>query len=546
MASSPNTFWNSRMGRRLAENLTAYAFLLPAALVIALFGLFPVAFAFFVSLHQWRRFPGDYLGFANYTRALGDFAYILFFWLAVAAIGYGLVLLWRWARARDMGHYASFVPAVVNTASLYLVLDWFFTLLPIILNIPQRIRGQERVSGIFVAQFFESLSFPEVVSAGHAMLGALLLGALLTALFIRFKRKSDPVLRATVALSAIGGGVLLLEAVIRAVEAAVLAARETGVELPIWSQIVIISAGAGLVYVAYLLWRRATHTHNDRKMALELLAAVCLLIGGYVCIAELPRALASADKSLLQGFNVTLMFSLGTVPMQLVIGMILAYLLFQDIRWRSLFRIIYFLPYITPFAATSVVFTILFANRPESLINQIVGVFGIPPQKWLLEPTGINKLIFGAGVPDALAGPGLALVVILIYSIWTYFGYNTVVFLAGLGNISPDLYEAARIDGANRWREFRHITFPLLSPTTFFLTLVAVIGTFKAFTQIWIMRQPSAYNAVDTASVYIFETARAQVPNYGYGSAMAFVLFGVILLLTLFQNRVLGERVVYD
>lgn len=548
MASKPTTsFWNSRIGRKLAENLTAYAFLSPAALVIAIFGLFPVAFAFFVSLHQWRRFPGDYLGFANYTRALGNFAYILFFWLALGAIAYGLILLWRWARAgRGARQWLSILPSAINTLAIYLLLDWFFKLLPVILDIPQRIRGQERVQGLFVTQFFESLRFPHVLSAANLMVGGLLLAALLTGLFMWATRKSEPILQATTALSAIGGGGLLLHSVWDAIALAIAQSREAGVELPIWSQIIIISAGFALLYVAYRLWRRATHTHNDRAMVFGFLAAVSLLVGAYICIAELPRVLAEADKSLLQGFNVTVMFSLGTVPVQLVIGMLLAYLLFQDIRWRSFFRIVYFLPYITPFAATSVVFTILFANRPESLVNQIVGLFGIPSQKWLLEPTGIGKLIFGPNTPDALAGPGLALVVILIYSIWTYFGYNTVVFLAGLGNISPDLYEAARIDGANRWREFRHITFPLLSPTTFFLTLVAVIGTFKAFTQIWIMRQPSAYSAVDTASVYIFETARAQVPNYGYGAAMAFVLFGIILLLTIFQNRVLGERVIYD
>src|SRR5690606_36354078 len=97
----------------------------------------------------------------------------------------------------------------------------------------------------------------------------------------------------------------------------------------------------------------------------------------------------------------------------------------------------------------------------------------------------------------------------------------------------PDLYEAARIDGASRWHEFRFITFPLLSPTTFFLSLIAVIGTFQAFTQIWIMRSPAAGGSVDTVGVYIFRKVTQANPQLGYGSAMAFVLFGVILVLTL-------------
>jgi multiple sugar transport system permease protein len=133
----------------------------------------------------------------------------------------------------------------------------------------------------------------------------------------------------------------------------------------------------------------------------------------------------------------------------------------------------------------------------------------------------------------------------MIYTTWTYIGYDAVIFLAGLGNISPELYEAARIDGASGWSIFRHLTLPLLSPTTFFLSLIAVIGTFQAFTQIWIMRTPASQRSVDTLGVHIFETVRNTDPNMGYGSAMAFVLFGVILLLTVFQNRIMGSRVFY-
>jgi len=133
----------------------------------------------------------------------------------------------------------------------------------------------------------------------------------------------------------------------------------------------------------------------------------------------------------------------------------------------------------------------------------------------------------------------------MIYTVWTYIGYDTVVFLAGLGNIPGELYEAARIDGADSWALFRHVTLPLLSPTTFFLSLIAIIGTFQAFTQIWIMRSPASANSVDTIGVYIFETARANDPSMGYASALSFVLFGAILIFTLVQNRIQGRRVFY-
>jgi multiple sugar transport system permease protein len=231
--------------------------------------------------------------------------------------------------------------------------------------------------------------------------------------------------------------------------------------------------------------------------------------------------------------------------LQLAIGMGLAVLLFQNIAAKSFFRVVYFLPYITPFVATSAVFALLFSHNPNSPANQLMTNLGLPNQNWLLEPKGIFQLMFGPNVPPALVGPGLALVVIIIYNIWVYAGYSTVIFLAGLGNIPRELYEAARIDGASGWHQFRYVTLPLLSPTTFFLILIATIGTFQAFTQIFLMRRPGAYAAVDTVNIYIYEEIRATNPDYAYGAAMAFVLFGVILILTLIQNRVLGRKVFY-
>ncbi|HEX2621047.1 MAG TPA: sugar ABC transporter permease, partial [Phototrophicaceae bacterium] len=166
-------------------------------------------------------------------------------------------------------------------------------------------------------------------------------------------------------------------------------------------------------------------------------------------------------------------------------------------------------------------------------------------QGWLLEPKGIFTLLFGSSVPQWLAGPGLALIVIMIYTTWVYAGYSTVIFLAGLGNIPKELYEAAKIDGASGWQSFRFITLPLLSPTTFFLILIATIGTFQAFTQIFLLRRPGALQAVDTINIYIYQKVSGTTPDYGYGSAMAFVLFAVILILTFFQRRIADRRVFY-
>jgi len=147
-------------------------------------------------------------------------------------------------------------------------------------------------------------------------------------------------------------------------------------------------------------------------------------------------------------------------------------------------------------------------------------------------------------LPDWAVGPSLAMVVIIIYNIWSYVGYDTVIFLAGLGNIPGELYEAASIDGAGRIAQFRHITLPLLSPTTYFLTLLAIIGTFKAFNHIWVLRTGAALGTTDTATVIIFNEFNRNT-RYGYAAALSIVLLGVIAILTIANNKVAEKRVFY-
>jgi multiple sugar transport system permease protein len=544
-----------RRGRRkriLLENLTAYTFLLPAGILIFLFGIFPVLFALFVSLHRWRRFPDEFIGLGNYEEALGGFAYLLFFWLALAAVGLGLYGFWRFFRAiwpgRKLNGLLYLLPGLVNAGAVLLFLRWFTLLLPVILNIPVRLRGQEQVQGLFVNELFASFRFPEVAEAGNQFLLVFIIAIVLSVIVVRAVRITDVgglLWRVMGAFFSVSAGLLLLQLVVMTIAAAVEVARAEGTELPVWSQIIIISVGVLVLAAAWMLWRRAIRDHRDSRFVALLFAAILLLVAGYVLVAEVPRLFSSADQNMLRSFNITVMYAGLAVPFQLSIGLGLAYLLFQKLRGKTFFRMIFFMPYIMPFIATSVVFTLLFSHRQDSIINHLIGAVGIAPQKWLLEPKGIFQLIFGQDIPSAVTGPGLALVVIIIYTVWTYAGYATVVFLAGLGNISGELYEAARIDGASGWSIFRYITLPLLSPTTFFLTLIAIIGTFQAFTQLWIMRTPAANRSVDTASIYIFQQLTDSTPNYGYGSAVAFVLFGVILILTTAQNRFASRRVFY-
>jgi ABC-type sugar transport system permease subunit len=540
-------FLNTRSGRIVLENLTAYLFIFPAGFIIFTFGLFPVAFAFFVSLYRWRRFPETYQGLDNYVDALGNLGFVLFFWLAVILFLYSLYLAYHLWQATRYDRRTSWlvIPGIVNAAAFSLFILWFFRLLPVILEIPRRLpRDRARDRGLFIDEFFNSFSFPEVSDVAQWMLPLIVLALILVAVALRYKASFDVLMRFSSVF--IGGiaSILLMRLTLAEINTAIQSARDAGEDLPIWSQIIFISIGIVLLVAAYGIWQYALRQTDDRRFFSLLLAAIVILAGGYLLVAEIPRALSEADDNLMQGFWVTVLYVIGTVPVQLGVGLALASLLFNLRIGKTFFRMLYFLPYITPFAATAVVFTTLFSNRLDSPANRFLDVFGIEGQKWLLEPTPINELIWGRDLPQILEGPGLALVVIILWSTWTYAGYDTVIFLAGLGNISPEYYEAAKIDGASSWALFRYITLPLLSPTTFFLSLVAIIGTFQAFTQIWIMRRPASDDAVDTVGVYLFDVINSQA-QYGYGSAMAFVLFAVILLITLFQNRILGRRVFY-
>ena len=253
------------------------------------------------------------------------------------------------------------------------------------------------------------------------------------------------------------------------------------------------------------------------------------------------------DPEMWHSLLVTGSYALVSVPIQLSISLVLAYLLFQQIRGKAIYRVFFFMPYITATVASASVWAFLY-SPDKGLINEVLTTLGLPALKWLGEPRGVFQVLgqyIGLTVPTALSGPSLALIAIIIYTTWVFVGYDTTIFLAGLGNIPGELYEAARIDGANGWQIFRRITVPLLSPTTFFLLIYTVIGTFKAFNHIYVMTMGGPGNATTTASVFIFQQMY-QFNRYGYSAALSFILFSVILLVTIFQNRFAGRGVVYS
>jgi multiple sugar transport system permease protein len=269
-----------------------------------------------------------------------------------------------------------------------------------------------------------------------------------------------------------------------------------------------------------------------------------------------PLMVSQGDKEVFDSLRVTTWYAVLTVPVQLAVGLGLALLLTRKVRGRQAFRVLYLLPYVAPTVATAAVFELLFSLRPDSLANQLIGLLGAGPLQWLQEPRSIVRLVFGAGALSSSAdvvpsfwmewarGPSLALVSIIFYSWWVFVGYYALIYINGLGSIPRQLYEAAQVDGAGRVRSFFSITIPLLSPTTYFLTLLGVIGTFKAFTHLYVLRTAAAAGTADPISVEIFFTFFRKA-RLGYASAISIILFLIVLALTLIQQRTLERGVMY-
>ncbi len=548
------SWFRGRQGRRLREMLLAYSFLAPAFIIIGLFGLFPLAFAAYEStLRGLNKIVGSYDGLGNYVKAVDNLIYIITFWMAAALLYFAVQTTVRAVQERrqDKTDPAPWVlPGLLTAAGAALFARFVFILLPEMLLIPSKLRGQANTQAAFRALVVETWWLPKVQIAlwiAVAILAAGSVWALLVNRRMPANRRERiyfmPFFNAGICLI---GSAALTWFTWTEISVAYAEALQEGVGLELWSQIVTISAGFLLLLLAWRLWESASGRSSTTGVALRLVGAVALMAGAWVLIAELPRVVAAGDEDWWNGLVATVFYVLGTVPIQLGLALILAALLFQKIRGQTFFRVLYFLPYVAPFVGTAAVFRIIFSNRPTAPLNSLLDLFGAEPLLWLSEPAGIIQMITGGKIDlgPVLSGPSLALVAIMIYGIWTYVGFDTVIFLAGLGAIPNELYEVADIDGAGGWAQFRHVTLPLLSPTIYFLSLYAVIGTFKAFNHIFVLRQAAALGTTDTASIVIFQAFKRDT-RYGYASALAILLLLIIMVITLVNNRIASRRVFY-
>ncbi len=243
-------------------------------------------------------------------------------------------------------------------------------------------------------------------------------------------------------------------------------------------------------------------------------------------------------KSMLNTFYLVIF----VVPSTIILSLGFAALLNTITFIRGLFRTVYFIPTVTSLVAVSIVWRIIF-NQQGGLANFLLQRIGLAPLGWLAESTGIFHLffeVFGISLPQFLEGPSLALFAIIIVTVWKSIGYNTIIYLAGLQNIPNVYYEAAEIDGASKIRQFFRITLPLISPTTFYVLIMTTIVTFQVFSQVYLMTGPPIGGPLGTTKVivyYIFEQGFGEAQNLSYASAIALVLFIIILSLTIFQKK---------
>lgn len=221
----------------------------------------------------------------------------------------------------------------------------------------------------------------------------------------------------------------------------------------------------------------------------------------------------------------TLYYVVGVVPAGMVLSLLLALAMNQKLRGIVIFRTIFFLPSITSSVAISLMW--LWIYNPEfGVLNFLLKQFSVKGPAWLSSPTW-------------------AMPAIIIMAIWRGLGYNMLIYLAGLQGIPEVYYEAAEIDGAGKLAQFRYITVPLLSPTTFLLLILGLIGAFQVFEYTYVMTGGGPVYATLTLVLHIYNNAFRNF-QMGYASALAYVLFFILLGLTLIQFRLQRRWVHYE
>jgi ABC-type sugar transport system permease subunit len=245
----------------------------------------------------------------------------------------------------------------------------------------------------------------------------------------------------------------------------------------------------------------------------------------FVGLANFERLLLR-DDLWWQSVRQTLYYTVVSVPLGMALGLLLAVLLDARLPGRHLLRGAVFAPYVTPFVATIVIWIWIF-NPDYGVLNALLGAVHLPRPGWTHSADWIMPAI-------------------IMYGVWQHTGLNLVIYLAGLANIPAELQEAARVDGAGPWRVFRRITWPLLSPTTYFLLFVNLIGSFKVVVPVYVFTGNTGGpdHAAETIGFYLYQQAFAFF-HAGYAGAISVAFFLLVLAVAAVQMRFSSRRVFY-
>ncbi len=365
------------------EQINGYLFILPAFLIIGLFGIFPVFFGMYMSLHKWKVFKGRFLGFENYQKILGD---ISSFWIFILGLLIMIASYWIWSEFKD-------------------------------------------------------------------------------------KMKS--------------------------------------------------------------------------KIYCFIISILLLLISLYLINISWSNMMEKGDEDFLNSIIYIFYYSFFAITIEVCLGLLIAFALYQKLKGKQFFQMILLFPYITPAVMGGAVFFIIFGKAENSILNEFIGLFGYDPQLWLFDKRKITEILFGIKIDGFFAGPSLALLTSILYGVWSYTGYYAIILLAGLSIIPSDLYEAAKAEGASRWQTFIKITVPLLMPIIFFLLLTGFINSFQAFNHIMVMKTSSAGETMDVVTIEIFDHFWDRV-KFGYAAAEGVVLFIILNVLAISQYVIFRKRLNYD
>ena len=235
----------------------------------------------------------------------------------------------------------------------------------------------------------------------------------------------------------------------------------------------------------------------------------------------------SSDTFFIAALKNTVIYCLGTVPLTMIASLGLAILLNQKVIGRGIFRTFAFFPYIASLVAVTAVWKMLFHPSKGPINNILFTYFKVPQEE----------------LPQWFTG-SLVLLSMILFSVWKYMGYYMVIYLAGLQGISNELYEAASLDGAGKWNQFRYVTWPQLRATTFFVVVMLTINCFKIY-DIAIMLAGGGSGELTTSATvlvyYIYQKAFIDW-DLGYSSAVAMVLFVMVLVVTLIQFRIEAKQ----